>query len=150
MDYTIKHVTTEQELDNALLFAKKVFNNSPALESSEYSRDSWLKRMKTHNDLMLYTESDSKIIGIVFGRYGGSGKSITVGPVAVDERFRKHGVARELMLLLETRALGHGIFHLGLGAAETAEGFYVKLGYTGTLLIQSEKHTIAVKYKIPG
>jgi hypothetical protein len=46
------------------------------------------------------------------------------------------------MLLLEKRALGHGVNHLGLGAVESAEGFYQKLGYTGTLLIQSEKHSI--------
>jgi len=46
------------------------------------------------------------------------------------------------MLLLEKRALGHGIHHLGLGAVETAEGLYAKLGYTGNLLIQSEKHSI--------
>ena len=59
-----------------------------------------------------------------------------------DVRFRKHGIARELMLLLKKRALGHGINHLGLGAVESAEGFYQKLGYTGTLLVQSEKHGI--------
>ena len=141
MDYTIKHVTTEQELDAAHAFDKKVFGLPSERHSPAYFREKWLERMKTHGDLMLYAESDGEVIGIVFGRIENS-SSITVGPVAVDERFRKHGIARELMLLLEKRALGHGIHHLGLGAVESAEGFYQKLGYTGTLLIQSEKHGI--------
>lgn len=141
MDYTIKHVTTERELDDALAFDRKVFGIPSERGSPAYSREKWLERMKTHGDLMLYAESDGEVIGIVFGRVEGDG-SATVGPVAVDGRFRKRGIARELMLLLEKRALGHGVRHLGLGAAESAEGFYEKLGYTGTLLIQSEKHGI--------
>jgi len=43
-------------------------------------------------------------------------------------------------LTLEKRALAHGIHHLGLGAAESAEGFYAGLGYSVSLLIQSEIH----------
>jgi len=142
MDYTIKHVTTERELDETLAFDKKVFGLPSERHSPAYSREKWFERMKScYNDLMLYAESDGEVVGIVFGRIE-SVQSITVGPVAVDERFRKYGIARELMLLLEKRALGHGIHHLGLGAVESAEGFYQKLGYTGTLLIQSEKHSI--------
>ena len=141
MAYTIKHVATEKELDAALTFAKRIFNNAPWLDSPPYSRQDWLERMNTHGDLMLYAESGVEVIGIVFGRIE-NGNSVTVGPVAVDQRSRKHGIARELMLLLEENALGHGIHHLALGAAESAEGFYQKLGYTGTLLIQSEKHSI--------
>jgi len=142
MEYSIKHVTTERELDDTLAFEKKVFGHPSERHSPAYSRDRWLERMKSsYNDLMLYAESGNGIIGIVFGRIE-EGISITVGPVAVDERYRKLGVARALMLLLEKRALGHGIHHLGLGALESAEGFYQKLGYTGTLLIQSEKHGI--------
>jgi len=142
MDYAIKHVMTEYELDEALAFDKKVFGLPSERHSPAYSREKWYERMKScYNDLMLYTESDGEVVGIVFGRIENE-RSITVSPVAVDERFRKHGIARELMLLLEKRALEHGIHHLGLGAVESAEGFYQKLGYTGTLLIQSEKHSI--------
>ena len=35
-----------------------------------------------------------------------------------------------------------GVHLLELGSAEAAEEFYAKLGYTGQLLIQSQKHTI--------
>ena len=141
MDYTIKHVTTEQELDAVLAFDKRVFGLPSERHSPAYSREKWVERMKTHGDLMLYAELDGEVIAIVFGRIENN-RIITVGPVAVDERYRKHGIARELMLLLEKRALGHGIHHLGLGAVESAEGFYQKLGYTGNLLVQSEKHSI--------
>ena len=145
IEYTIKHITTERELDEALAFDKKVFglpSEHREHHNSAYSREKWLARMKSgYNDLMLYAESFGEVIGIVFGRIE-KGQSITIGPVAVDERLRKHGVARELMLLLEKCALEHGIHHLSLGSAESAEGFYQRLGYVGTLLIQSEKHSI--------
>ena len=90
---------------------------------------------------MLYAESNGAVVGIVFGRLENE-YSITVGPVAVDESCRNSGIARKMMFLLEERARAHGIYHLGLGAVESAEGFYQKLGYAGTLLIQSEKHSI--------
>ena len=142
MDYAIKHVMTEHELDETFAFDKKIFGLPRERQSPAYSREKWLERMKTiYGDLMLYAKLGGEVVGIVFGRIENE-QSITVGPVAVDERFRKHGIARELMLLLEKRALEHGIHHLGLGAVESAEGFYQKLGYTGTLLIQSEKHSI--------
>jgi hypothetical protein len=47
-----------------------------------------------------------------------------------------------MMLLIEERAKARGVRLIALGAAETAEGFYAKLGYTGSLLIQSERHSI--------
>jgi len=141
MNYTIQHVTTEQELDAALAFDEKVFGLPSERHSPAYSREKWLERMKTYGDLMLYAQSGGEVVGIVFGRIENE-RSVTVGPVAVDGRFRKRGVAREMMLLLEQRALGRGIRHLALGAVESAEGFYQKLGYTGTLLVQSEKHSV--------
>ncbi len=135
MNYTIKHITTEKELDAALEFDLKIFGVRS--DAADYTREKWLERIETYGDLMLFAESDGEVIGIVFGRVE-RGVSVTVGPVAVDERFRKFGIAREMMALLEKHTLSHGIHHLCLGAVESAEGFYEKLGYTGTLLIQSE------------
>lgn len=141
MHCTIKHIATERELDAALALDEKVFGVPSGRNSPAYAREKWLERMKDAGDLMLYAELGGEAIGIVFGRIENE-SAVTVGPVAVDERYRKHGIARALMLMLETRALGHGINRLVLGAAESAEGFYQKLGYTGALLIQSEKHSI--------
>jgi len=103
MDYVIKHVKTERELDDALAIEKKVFGIPCEYNSPAYSRQKWVERMRFYGDLMLYAESNNEIIGIVFGRIENE-SGITVGPVAVDERFRKQGVARELMLRLEEHA----------------------------------------------
>jgi GNAT superfamily N-acetyltransferase len=148
MDYTIKHIATEQELDNALAFARKIFG-----EYSIGSRNEWLERMERNNNLLLHAESNGETVGIVFGYIETNG-NMTAGIVAVDERLRKRGVAREMMLLLEERAKEHRVPLIALGAVQTAEGFYAKLGYTGSLLIQSEKHSIDellalnTKYKV--
>jgi GNAT superfamily N-acetyltransferase len=90
---------------------------------------------------MLFAEANNEVIAIVLSFLESNG-NIIIGPVATDERYRKHGIAKELMLLVEKRAKELGVHLLALGSAETAEGFYAKLGYTGQLLIQSEKHTI--------
>ncbi len=141
MNYIIKQTTTEKELDTVLEFDLKIFGTRS--DAPDYSREKWLERIETYGDLMLYAESAGEVIGIVFGRVERS-VSVTVGPVAVDERFRKCGIAREMMTLLEERTLRHGIHHLCLGAVESAEGLYEKLGYTGTLLIQSETQSMDI------
>lgn len=137
MGYIIKNITTERELDRAIAFDKQIFADSHHLETAEYSREKWLEHMKNYNDLMLYAEADKDVVGIVFGRAEENG-SITVGPVATAPGFRRRGLAREMMFLLEKRALKHGIHRLALGAVQSAEGFYIKCGYTPFLFIQAK------------
>lgn len=140
MNYTINHVTNECELDRALDFAQRIFSkNEPGIE--EQSRKKWFGRITVHPELMLFAEANDEVIAIVLSFLGSNG-NITIGIVATDERYRKHGIAKELMLLIEKRAKALDVHLLALGSAETAEGFYAKLGYTGQLLIQSQKHTI--------
>lgn len=152
MEYTIKHVMTEKELDNALEFARRIFGEQ-YVGSQERARSEWLVHMERNNDLLLYAESKGEVVGIVFGCIGDDG-NMTAGVVAVDERLRNRGVAREMMMLLEERGKTHGVPLIALGAVQSAEGFYAKLGYTGSLLIQSEKHSIDellslnTKYKV--
>ena len=145
MDYRIKHVTTEQELDSALAFARKIFADNSGLGNPDESRKEYLKNMEHNNDLLLYAESDGEVVGIVFGSVGEGDDGrikMVANIVAVDERLRNRGVAREMMILLEERGKTHGAHVIALGAAQTAEKFYAKLGYIGSLLIQSEKHSI--------
>jgi predicted N-acetyltransferase YhbS len=137
MDYTIKHITTEQELDNALEFTREVFGEL----ITNTSRDEWRGHMERNNEFLLYAESNNEVVGIVFG-YIENNSNMTAGIVAVDERLRNRGVAREMMLLLEERAKACGVKLIALGAVQTAEEFYAKLGYIGSLLIQSEKYSI--------
>ena len=142
MDYKIKNITTAQELDDALEFSRKIFGeHHTGLGSREKQKNEMLKNMERNNDLLLFAEANGEVVGMVFGSIGADG-NMTADIVAVDERLQGRGVAREMMLLLEKRAKTKGVPVIGLGAVQTAEGFYAKLGYTGSLLIQSEKHSI--------
>ena len=106
--------------------------------------------MNAHPELILYAETDGNIIGITPSFLEENG-NITVGIVAVDEKYRKQGIAKALLSEVERRAWHFGAKLIALGSAETAEGFYQKLGYTGQLLIQSEKHTVDELLKLnPG
>lgn len=141
MNYVIKNVLTKEELKKTFELFTSIFRGMPVVNNPEYSIEKWEERMKNHGELMLYASVDSEVIGIVFGR-ANDDCSITMGPVGVHENYRKSGVAKEMVLLLEERALQHGIHTINLGAVESAESFYSKLGYKGSLLIQSQVHSI--------
>jgi len=143
MNYIIKNVSSKQDLEKTFDFYKMIFKGMSHVdvENPEYSIEKWEERMKNHSDLMLYASLDSEVIGIVFGRINDN-NSVTVGPVAVHENYRGSGAAKEMMLLLEERASYYGINYISLGAIESAERFYSKLGYKGSLLIQSQIHSI--------
>lgn len=141
MSYLVKNISSKQELEKAFDFFKMIFIGMPVVENPEYSLEKWEERMKNYGDLMLYASLDSEIIGIVFGRINNN-YSITIGPVAVHENYRGTGIAKEMIFMLEERAKHYGIHSISLGAVESAERFYSKLGYTGSLLIQSQIHSI--------
>ncbi|MEG0613943.1 MAG: GNAT family N-acetyltransferase [Clostridium sp.] len=141
MNYLIKNVSSKEELEKTFNFFKMIFIGMPVVDNPEYSFEKWEERMKNHGDLMLYASLDSEVIGIVFGRINDN-CSITMGPVAIHENYRGIGIAKEMIFLLEERAIHYGIHSINLGAVESAERFYSKLGYTGSLLIQSQSHSI--------
>jgi ribosomal protein S18 acetylase RimI-like enzyme len=93
--------------------------------------------MASARDLMPYAVADGAVVGVVFGRVEQSGE-VTVGPVAVDPAFRRHGLGRALLGEVEARAARRGVRRLALGAVESAEGFYLKCGYTPFLFIQGK------------
>lgn len=141
MNYLIKNVSSKEELEKTFDFFKMIFIDDPVVNNPEYSLEKWEERMKNHGDLMLYASLEGEVIGIVFGRINDN-QSITIGPVAVHQNYRDIGIAKEMIFLLEERAKHYGIHSLTLGAVESAERFYSKLGYTGSLLIQSQIHSI--------
>lgn len=141
MNYSIKNVSTKQELEKTVDFFKMIFIGMPVVDNPEYSLEKWEERMKNHGNLMLYASLDSEVIGIVFGRINDN-YSITIGPVATHENCRGIGIAKEMIFLLEEQAKHYGIHSINLGAVESAERFYSKLGYTGSLLIQSQIYSI--------
>jgi ribosomal protein S18 acetylase RimI-like enzyme len=137
MTYLFKNITTEEELDRALTFEKRVFKDSKHHSLTAYSKDSWLERLQRYSELMLFAEADGEVVGLVFARIEEDG-SATVGPVATDPRCRNQGLARTLMMLIEVRAQARGIRTLTLGAVAEAEGFYLKCGYTPYLFVQAK------------
>lgn len=140
MNYVIKNVSSKEELEKTFDFFKMIFIDKPVVDNPEYSLEKWEERMKTHSDLMLYASLNGEVIGLVFGRINDN-QSITIGPVAVHKNYRNIGIAKEMMILLEERGKQREIHSLTLGAVESAEKFYSKLGYTGSLLIQSQIHS---------
>ena len=153
MTHKIKQIKSEQEIDNAIDFSRKIFGeNFAGLGSREAQKEMLLKIMSHDSDLLLYAESNNIMVGIAFGGIEEDGNMV-VKVLAVDESFRGSGIAHEMMLMLEERAKTHNVSVIALGAVETGEEFYAKLGYTGSLLIQSEKHSIdellAINTKYP-
>lgn len=141
MNYLIKNVSSKQELERAYELFKMIFIGEPIVDNPEYSLEKWEERMQNHGDLMLYASLDSEVIGIVFGRINDN-HSITIGPVAVHKNYRGIGIAKKMMFMIEERATHYDMNSINLGAIESAERFYSKLGYTGSLLIQSQIHSI--------
>ena len=135
----ITNVRTTKELDAVLQFVYEIF---PQLNNDEYrySRNFWIEKMGELPELLLYAKDGSTIFGSVFGWV--SNGAITVGPCGVGSAYRGKGIGSVLMVELEKRVRNLGYNRITLGAAEGAEGFYAKLGYTGSLLIQSEEHSI--------
>lgn len=141
MNYSIKNVSSMEELKKTFKLFERIFDGLPVMENPQYSFESWEERMKKHGDLMLYAELDGQVIGIVFGRIIDD-ESVTIGPVGVHTDFRGNGLAKEMMFTMEDRVKNYGISTINLGAVQSAENFYSKLGYNGGLLIQSQEHTI--------
>lgn len=141
MDFTIKNVSSGHELEKTLNLFRKIFSGMPVIDNPEYSYNKWFERMQHHGELMLYATSGHGVVGLAFGRIE-SDDIVIAGPIAVHEEFRGLGIAREMMRLLEARALRCGAKSIRLGAIASAENFYSKLGYVGFLLVQSQNHSV--------
>ena len=134
MDWEIRTVDTLAELDAAYAFCERFF---PDLDADAYARGRWVERLKTARDLLPFALSGGAVVGVTFGRTEENG-SVTVGPVAVDPAFQGRGLGRALLSELESRAARRGVCLLTLGAVESAEGFYLRCGYTPHLFIQGK------------
>lgn len=138
----IKNVKNIDELDDVLNFIHSIFppDLSGANGAYKYSRDFWIDRMNELPELLLYAKCGAIICASVFA-WNDNG-NITVACCGVDSKYRGKGIGRALMSETEKRVKSLGFHGIALGSVENAERFYEKLGYTGTLLIQSEKDSI--------
>lgn len=71
---------------------------------------------------------DGKPVGC--GRYVAHGDEVKIGRMAVLPNLRTHGIGREILLFLMRIARERGYRRAVLHAQMTAEGFYLKNGYT--------------------
>lgn len=135
----IDNVKNIYELDPVL---QLVFTIFPQLENGgyKYSRDFWVEKMIELPELLLYAKDGDVICGSVFAWVDNGG--VTIAHCCVDNGYRGKGVGKALMLEAERRVKALGYHSIVLGSVEGAEGFYEKLGYKGSLLIQSEIHSI--------
>ena len=135
----IDNVTNADELEPVWQFVCDIF---PQLNNDEckYSRAFWIEKMGELPELLLYARDGSTICGSVFAWV--TNGAVTIGHCCVDRANRGQGVGSALMVEVERRVKDLGYRGITLGAMEAAEGFYAKLGYTGSLLIQSEEHSI--------
>lgn len=135
----INNVKNIDELDEVL---ELVFDIFPQLTNDEYrySHDFWIEKLEERPELLVYAKDESEICGFVFACEDSRG--VTIAHCGVANAYRGRGVGKALMIEVENRIKDLGYHNITLGAVEGAEGFYAKLGYTGSLLIQSEEHSI--------
>lgn len=140
-DIKIKTLSDSNTLLAAYTFYTEVFKDKSDITNPIYSYDAWLKRMDSDSDLLIYASLQDRVIGIAFGRLTDP-TTVIIGPVAVNDLYKRNGIARFMLEKLETNAKSKGVKKLTLGALKDGEGLYKRLAYEGYLLIQSEKDSI--------
>jgi len=134
-------VKSQDLLEKVYAFYVRTFKTLADTSNPVYSLQAWQERMKDHSSLMICLLEDEEVVGMAFGRLSGH-KRVTLGPIGVHEKCRKRGLASLLVADLERRARHMGIESLELGALESGQGFYERLGYQPALLIQSSEDSL--------
>jgi GNAT superfamily N-acetyltransferase len=137
----IESIKSIAELEHILKFVSSIFPQPEEnREKYNYTRDFWLDKMEKNADLLLYAKNGDQIIASVFAWIDNN--EATIAHFCVDEEWRNKQIGASIMTEIESRIKKQGYNLITLGSLESAEGFYEKMGYTGSLLIQSEKTSI--------
>ena len=134
----IEQVKTIEELDECLRFFDYLSEINPDSDE-KYSRKWWIKNFKEKPELLLYAKDGDTICAFVLGFTDGG--SVTVHEGILKE-YWETGIFEALFVELEKRAKKLGFTWITVAIGYGQEEFYAKLGYTGRMLIQSEKHSI--------
>ena len=141
----IDNVKTIEELEEVGKFFKIIYADLPTEyeieEGEKYSHDWWIEQFNKNPELLLYAKDDDKICGAISG-WIENNNNVTVGGDGILKEYENQGIHEALFIELEKRAKKIGCNGIGLGIGEGQEEFYAKLGYTGSMLIQSEKHSV--------
>ena len=140
----IDNVKNTGELNELFEIIKPLYNPEFIdFEGDElYSRKFWTEQYEKYPEYkyMLYAKDNDEIIGVLIGRT--DGKGIVIGGDVVLDGYKDQGILEALFIEMEKRAAKNGIDAIVNGIADGEEEFYAKLGYTGKMLIQSEKHSV--------
>lgn len=140
--FEIKIVKTKDELKELFLFLSETFYKD-AIKHNEYyykMGDRFVEMNDQFNrekDFLMYIKDEDKIIAGITGKNSNTkdGK-ITLGVLAVDEKYRNKGLASKFVNTFEDTCKKKGIKHIDLGARFRATPLYLKLGYSYSLMIQ--------------
>ncbi len=130
MKYEIKTIQKLDELKQVYAFAAAVLGLPTAKHTIEY----YTQQLAIAPMLLIYALSEGRIIGSVLG--GIEDDHVLVGPVAVAESYRNRGVGSAMLRELEAQSKRLGYATLILGAAESAEDFYLKCSFDAHLFVQ--------------
>lgn len=133
----IDNVKNRDELKAVLDFVYTIF---PQIKYDKYSYDFWELKLDELPELLLCANDGGCVCGSVFAWVDNGG--VTIAHCCVDGAHRGKGIGKALMLEAEKRVRALGYHSIALGSAEGAEEFYEKLGYKGSLLIQSEQYSV--------
>jgi AraC-like DNA-binding protein/GNAT superfamily N-acetyltransferase len=143
----IENVKTIEELNEGLKFFKYLYPDLDCFsqvhsESDEkFGRQWWSETFKKNPELLLYAKDGGTICAVTFAFNDGGGDGLTIHEGIIEDYWNT-GIFEALFIELEKRAKKLGFTRLTLGIQEGQEEFYAKLGYTGSMLIQSEKHSV--------
>jgi len=132
----IDHVKSVEELDELAEFFNIVYPKLPP-----FDKQGWSERWSKTPELLLYARDNDKICAATLAGSGESEKHFVVYE-GILEDYWNTGIFEALFIELEKRAKKLGYTNIFVAIADGQEEFYAKLGYTGQMLIQSEKHSI--------
>jgi len=139
----IKNTDSIAELERVVAFWKELYKDHAFINESDdlYSTKFWREQFNKNPGLLVYAEDGGEVCGICLG-WSDKGGGITVGGDGVALSYKGKGLHEALFAELERRAKNLGFNNITLGIGEGEEDFYAGFGYTGKMLVQSDKHSI--------
>lgn len=129
MAYQIKSIQNRDELNRVYAFAQQM-----GLANAKHTLEFYVGHLARTPQLLIYAECENEICGCALGSV--ENDHVLVGPVEVAPARQRQGIGRAMLQQLDHAALALGQHTLILGAAEEAEGFYLRCGYQPFLFVQ--------------
>lgn len=120
------------EVQEAYNFVKNILKFS---KDHPRSLDFYLNIYQKNPRYIVIAKNENEIIGAILSSDENE-NTLLIGELAVDEKYRKAGVGTRLVKQLEQNSIKLNKKEISLGAQETSENFYLKMGYTPRLFIQ--------------